>query len=512
MSKSTAEELDLRNFTRAMKRDWDERARTDAKWFINSLKLDQSEEEFDRTGVVEIERLVLADLPLLAGRRDPQRLRVLEIGCGAGRMTKHLAAVFGEVTGVDVSGAMIRQARERLAGIANVRLYETNGVDFALFPDEEFDLILSAYVFQHAPSAEVIASNLAEAWRVLRPDGVFKFQTNGVTSADFEQAEKDTWTGASFPEADIRRFARATGAQLISVFGAGTQYCWTTIRKSTASGSERGSIKGPAPGATLATARGTNPERPRLVFFGRTVDALNKVIPTAGDQASLTVIASGLDRELVDCNSVNVAINDEIVPARYVGPIGRNFEEALKSEFGDQRAIVGQDGILSHTPRDRAIVGQDGILSHAQLDHLTQIEIGVPPGAQKGLAKVHLQVADNPISDSIEVEFAPARTIPKIGTIMNASDNGLDIHARGEKSRLKILVEGLNDTASVENVRVQIGERMVKPDRVSFHPGNAIYEVAAQLPEEVSPGDTPIKIFFGDLQSPGATIQITDRF
>src|SRR5262249_407193 len=151
-NKTIAEKDDMRDFTDVMKRDWDERARQDAKWFINSLRQRQSEEEFDQTGVIEVERLVLADLPLLTQGRDPKHLRVLEIGCGAGRMTKHLASIFGEVTGVDVSGEMIRQARARLAGIAAARLYETNGVDFANFNDEEFDVILSAYVFQHVPS------------------------------------------------------------------------------------------------------------------------------------------------------------------------------------------------------------------------------------------------------------------------------------------------------------------------------------------------------------------------
>src|SRR5262245_10160578 len=104
MNSPTAEKHGLQDFAQAMKRDWDERALKDAKWFINSLRIGQSEEEFDQSGVVEIERLVLADLPLLAQGRDPGSLRVLEIGCGAGRMTKHLAAVFGEVAGVDVSG------------------------------------------------------------------------------------------------------------------------------------------------------------------------------------------------------------------------------------------------------------------------------------------------------------------------------------------------------------------------------------------------------------------------
>src|SRR5262245_24298100 len=142
---------ELQEFSFLMKHDWDDRARHDSKWFINTLRFQQTDEEFDETGAFEVNRLVKVDLPLLTQGRAPKSLRVLEIGCGAGRMTKHLAELFGEVVGVDVSGEMISQARERLQEAGNVQLHETSGVDFTMLPDEHFDLILSAYVFQHVP-------------------------------------------------------------------------------------------------------------------------------------------------------------------------------------------------------------------------------------------------------------------------------------------------------------------------------------------------------------------------
>ncbi|MGH9846291.1 MAG: class I SAM-dependent methyltransferase [Blastocatellia bacterium] len=345
----------VEQFAAAMKRDWNERARQDAPWYINTIRRGQSEEEFGQTGAVEAERLVLADLHLLTGGRDVRGLRLLEIGCGAGRMTKHLAGVFGEVVGIDVSGEMIRQATARLSEMANVRLHETSGVDFAILPGDHFDLILSAYVFQHVPSAEVIASNIREAWRVLAPGGVFKFQTSDVTSPDYARIEKDTWSGVTFPEAEIRRFARETGAQLIGLFGAGTQYCWTMLRK--------------------RVRPAAHPGQPRIEFYGRTLDASARRIPTSGDQASLTLIVSGLDREQADCNSIGVEINDRAVPARYVGVIGRNFDAALHTAFG------------------------------GSLDHLTQIEIGVPPDLKSGSLPVRVVAADGAASDPIVVEF-----------------------------------------------------------------------------------------------------------
>jgi ubiquinone/menaquinone biosynthesis C-methylase UbiE len=446
-------------YAAVMKQDWDERARQDARWFINTLRRQQSEEEFDQTGRVEIERLVLADLDLLTRGRDPRSLRLLEIGCGAGRMTKHFAGIFGTVVGVDVSGEMVRQASERLSGVPNVSVHETNGIDFSLFPDGAFDLIFSAYVYQHVPSAEVIRSNLVDAWRVLAPGGIFKFQTSGVTSAEFEPVEKNTWSGAPFPEDRIRQFAREVGAQLIGIFGAGTQYCWTLLRK-------RLTENRPA-------------QQPRIELFGRTVDATNPSIPICGEQASLTLIASGLDSEWADCNCVEVDFGGHRIAARYVGPIGRNFDAAVRQWGG------------------------------ACFDLLLQIEIGLPGGMNAGRLSVSLCPAGGIASDPVEVELIDSAGIaPRIGSIMNMHDDGLELEASGPRSGMRILAEGLDERASVENIRVTIGGHTLVPLHVGYLPGNAVHEILAQLPNGIARGETSAQIQYGPWQSPPAEVLI----
>ena len=64
----------------------------------------------------------LSHLVGLCGLRAEDR--VLDIGCGIGRIEKYLAPRVGEMCAVDVSGRMIARARERLAGLPNVRLRE----------------------------------------------------------------------------------------------------------------------------------------------------------------------------------------------------------------------------------------------------------------------------------------------------------------------------------------------------------------------------------------------------
>jgi ubiquinone/menaquinone biosynthesis C-methylase UbiE len=451
----------LQDFVHAMKHDWDERARQGAKWFINPPKLQQSDEEFEASGRLEIDRLIRAELSLLTGGRDPKQLRLLEIGCGIGRMTRYLAELFGEVYATDVSEEMIRQAQQRLQGIANIRFYETNGCDFAELPSDYFDLAFSAYVYQHVPSAEVIRASLSDAYRVLKPGGVFKFQVNAIVTFDFEGLEKDTWTGAAFPESEIRRFAQEHNAQLVSIFGAGTQYCWATLRKREPGALQRFSMQ------------------PRIEFFGCTDDPQSKTIPLRGDHAYLALIVSGINRDEVDINTVSVEIDGQEVLPHYLGPISRIYEPAMKEEFG------------------------------ASLDHLTQIEVRIPIGEPSGNTEVRVRLSQGEVSAPITVELKePQPIIPKIDTIINAFDYGTEIYASGEKSRLRLYVEGLDETADTGNIRLQIGDRIIKPTYVGFLLCNGTHQIDAQLPKGIKPGLTDLKLYFGNVASPPAQLQI----
>ena len=80
MNDQAGNEKTLDNFAQVMKRDWNQRARENARWFINTVRLDQSEDEFDETGGNEISALIAPELTLMTQGRDPKTLRFLEIG------------------------------------------------------------------------------------------------------------------------------------------------------------------------------------------------------------------------------------------------------------------------------------------------------------------------------------------------------------------------------------------------------------------------------------------------
>lgn len=212
-----------------MKAEWDARARENAYHFIASGQEEWTEEEFAASGRDTVRGVVEDDLATIAGDRNPKSMTVLEIGCGAGRMTGPLADLFGHVHGVDVSDEMITRAHERLEGADNVSLYATNGVDLSALGETRLDFALSFVVFQHIPSLDVVRSYIAEVGGRLAPGALFKFQAQG--DPRIEATPRDSWHGVRFSAMDAIRAARESDLVIERFEGAGEQYFWVWMRK-----------------------------------------------------------------------------------------------------------------------------------------------------------------------------------------------------------------------------------------------------------------------------------------
>jgi len=83
---------------------------------------------------------------VLAQLHVAQHERVVDVGCGTGATTVHLASVAADVLGVDVSVPMLATARQRAAATrsTNVRFAESD-VEAAPFADAEFDVVFSRF-------------------------------------------------------------------------------------------------------------------------------------------------------------------------------------------------------------------------------------------------------------------------------------------------------------------------------------------------------------------------------
>src|ERR1700680_3533598 len=100
--------LELDKQLEKMRADWDERARENARYYVSTGKKDWTDEEFFRSGEQTVSEEILTDMINICQGKDPKQMRVLEIGCGAGRITRALAGLFGEVPDVGVRGGIVR--------------------------------------------------------------------------------------------------------------------------------------------------------------------------------------------------------------------------------------------------------------------------------------------------------------------------------------------------------------------------------------------------------------------
>lgn len=99
---------------------------------------------------------------------DPNSV-VLDLGCGIARVEKFLAPHCKEIHGVDVSGKMIKLARERIKH-KNAYFHKNNGRDLSIFPDETFDFVFSEAVFMHLDKEDT-CFYIMEIQRVLKKNG-----------------------------------------------------------------------------------------------------------------------------------------------------------------------------------------------------------------------------------------------------------------------------------------------------------------------------------------------------
>jgi SAM-dependent methyltransferase len=113
-----------------------------------------------------------AELEALFGRlgADPRGGTCIEVGSGPGRMTAALAERFDRVLALDVSPAMLEQARAAVAD-PRVQFLAISGERLDGVDDASADVVVCYLVLQHLPTREAVLSYFAEFARVLGPGG-----------------------------------------------------------------------------------------------------------------------------------------------------------------------------------------------------------------------------------------------------------------------------------------------------------------------------------------------------
>lgn len=165
---------------------WERRARSKARdWFVASHAGWSDRRVWDANALIDL-RLMFAGVA-------PERLakaRVLEIGCGVGRLARHLAPRVERYVGYDIAPSMVAEARARCAQSRNAH-FHVGGADGV--PDDidgSFDFAIAHAVLIHVPR-ELVATITRTAFERLAPGGELRFQVRADPS-DADGFDVDT--------------------------------------------------------------------------------------------------------------------------------------------------------------------------------------------------------------------------------------------------------------------------------------------------------------------------------
>ncbi len=141
----------------------------------------ETEEEYLEGGAADVARM--HQLARAHGDRLGRARRVLELGCAAGRMIRHIPAVApgAEIWGTDICAEHMHWCQRHFA--SPFRFATTTTVPHLPFEDRFFDFIYCGSVFTHI-------EDLADAWllelrRILSPGGQLYFTVHDDDTVDW---------------------------------------------------------------------------------------------------------------------------------------------------------------------------------------------------------------------------------------------------------------------------------------------------------------------------------------
>jgi SAM-dependent methyltransferase len=136
-------------------------------------------DEFHKQALPVLDRLVLA--------RIPKKGRILDLCCGDGRITAHLAKRGYNLLGIDGSERMLTYAKHRSP---KVEFLLKDARSFELPP--EFDAVISTFdSLNHVMEVRGLEAVFRNVYACLKPGGIFVFDLNR------EEAYRDYWARTS---------------------------------------------------------------------------------------------------------------------------------------------------------------------------------------------------------------------------------------------------------------------------------------------------------------------------
>ena len=157
-----------------------------------------------------------------AFKEIPKRHIVLDLPCGGGRATVHLAQQGYAVGAADLSDAMLDIAREKLGKLKMVLFVQKQDVEALTFAERSFDTILCFRLFHHFPTQDIRRRAVNELCRVAREYvAISYFSPASVTS--LKRAFRARFGGKpsqkhATPLSEVRGYFEDCGFRLVKDF------------------------------------------------------------------------------------------------------------------------------------------------------------------------------------------------------------------------------------------------------------------------------------------------------
>lgn len=215
------------------KKLWEGLAKKNYKYYINSdYGKNITMDKFHHSGFIDSKRFIFDDNFI------KKEGAFLEIGCGAGRILNYLITSFDKIVGIDISGEMIKRAKENIKFINGIHddehwifrekivLLETDGYTIPQ-KDNSFNTVFSYLVFQHMKTKEMVESNVKEVYRVLNPGGIFKVRIR----TDENKSLDPWWAGINYTEQTFGDLCRKVGFEVLKTESVSNYGLWVWLKK-----------------------------------------------------------------------------------------------------------------------------------------------------------------------------------------------------------------------------------------------------------------------------------------
>ena len=152
----------------------------------------------------------------------PKSHQVLDVPCGGGRLTLHLAHRGYAVTAADLSDSMLEITRENVAKSNFNCAVEKQDIERLTFADRHFDTVVSFRLFHHFPTREIRQRAVNELCRVARKYVALSyFSPLSATSAQRKLRAAMGWRKSEkHPTTlrEVREYFDAAGFRLVKDF------------------------------------------------------------------------------------------------------------------------------------------------------------------------------------------------------------------------------------------------------------------------------------------------------